>query len=391
MGDAFPPSRHIPQGRPTSSDPRQTANKLTRLTANSDDQTAPPVDTQQQQKQPRFRASNRLTGARKLAIPKEESPPATATVKSEPTRKSYRNRPGIIKSTVRSQIDPVEESGYNNEPGQSLLQRSISNQSAKPVNQFLLRKAHQKSSQVNGGRTTTERPDEEAEISPSKPTRRTFTRKPAVVKTTPASLRVTKRYQKKTGSKVETSTTTTSPPPSTTEAIVKPFRVATRHQKLKLKPKPTKKYDEDGDDDNYPEHFKLLLKNKSQEDLKSPSPTKLSRSKLQRIETSSVASIDKTLLRKQILKPKPRPLLKNVAATTVAPVVPTSTQHSETANVNLVEEEVEGEDILPIRDQETQRFSPQANREGRTFTNQLPSRNERVCLQLYWLSPPPSC
>lgn len=395
-GEAFPPSRHIFPSVAPSVAPRQTSNGLkqrlsaaTTAAATADDQqkSALPVDSQQQQ--PRYRVSSRFSGARKSTLPKED-PPQAIQSESKPTARPFRLRPKQIKTTYKPLVDPIDDSRFNSEPGQPLLQRSISSQNAKPVNQFALRKTQLK---VNGGRTTTtttERPEESNNSSPGKPTRRTFTRKPSVASTTPANLRVTKRYYKtKNGLKVETTTSYSAVPAhSTTEASIKPFRVATRHQKpLKTKNqtlKTLKKYDDGVEEgENYPEHFKLLLKNQPESDKVTKAKSSLT---TKAFRTSPRIDIDSPQSEKAVLhaalrnKPKPRPLLKVVSSTTPTTTTSTTTTeapitrnpYAEEGQLNLIEDE----EVIPIRSQEL--FSA-TSREGRTQLDRgVPSRNSRV-------------
>lgn len=379
-GEAFPPSRHEPQAAPPSSAPRQTSNGVKRLSASpAADQPNQSVDTQQR---PRYRLANRFLSAKKIASPNEDAP-QTVPNESKPTQRLLRTRPTLLRTTPRALIDPINDSPNNNEPGQPLLQRSISNQNGKPANQFPLRKI--KSRPVNGGRATEKL--EESEASPSKPTRRTFTRKRAMPSTTPANVRVTKRYYKKNGSNVEQTTSSTEAS-STTEATVKPFRVATRHQKqLKQKnhtPKTAKKFDDDDGEDNYPEHFKLLLKSQPEAEpkVKKVKAVKAYRSS-PRVENENPPNPSEKPVH-SVLRTRQRPLFKKtspaiVSTTTETPIITNPTLAvPEEGHLNLIEEEQRQQN----ENQEGTRFSTPTHREGRTQIqnqfNEVPSRNERV-------------
>lgn len=374
-GDAFPPSRHILRpAAPSPNAPRQTGGKALRLpvapTTTSEDQ----VDAQQQQ--PRYRVTSRFSVPRTTALPKEEASQSTPNANKPPVR-SFRTRPATLRTTSRPLIDPIDDSRYNSEPGQPLLQRSISNQNGKPVNQFARRKVPQPQ-KVNGGRPTTG-PDTTEETShPDKPTRRTFTRKPALGTTTPVPVRVTKRYYKKNGSKVET--TSSSPIPSTTEAI-RSFRVATRHQKP-LKVKTTKKFDDGDEGDNYPEHFKLLLKNKPGDETKAhkaqlSAPTKMVRIN-PRVDTDQPTQSERVVHSALRSKPKPRVLLKSVT-----PKIATTTTTTTTTSAPATEYPQEEEGQLNFIEDELYSSGSLENtrpifREGRTQhenRNQVPSKN----------------
>lgn len=332
-GDAFPPSRHIPHIAAPTPAPRLTG-KIRVLPGGSTGDDVAQAETPQQG---RYRVPNRLSAIRKLSVAKEEPSQvidANDQVKLKPTLRSFRLRPSPFRAAnTKAVVDPVDDARYNNDPDQPIQQRSISNQNGRPVNQFSLRK-------LNNEKIAKEQPQpQQSETSPSKPTRRTFTRKQGLATTTPANVRVTKRYYKKNGSKVETTTTeatvTSSYSPKTPSPNAKPFRVATRHQgqvKQRVAGKTTKKFDDaGGEEDNYPEHFKLLLKTNPKPEGKSAkfrasSPTKAIRVN-QRVDVG-VEPTEKTVhsaLRSN-LRTRPRPLLnyndpKSVVPTTTATIV----------------------------------------------------------------------
>lgn len=95
-----------------------------------------------------------------------------------------------------------------------------------------------------------------AKLNTNSPNRRSFNRKPSIVTTTPSSIRTTKKYFKSSNRK--TYPTTTYNPPEATEAVA-PTRNF-RNRQTFGRPKP--KYDDEVQEDNYPEHFKLLIKQK---------------------------------------------------------------------------------------------------------------------------------
>lgn len=309
--EAFPTSRStFTSTTQSASSPRQASKAAAAAAARLSAQ--PEEDTPRQQHQPqsdvpsaRYRPLNRFSSnlrstATTTTLTKEErrisddhlqqyQPKSVA-----PSRPAKYRKAGARSFNKPPVVDPIDESsrGFERtEPELAIQQRSISNQNGRPINQYSARRP---AVRLDHDRvtTTTERSRDEASSSfnPSKPTRRTFTRKPIVATTTPANRRTTKRYQnnKKNNSlKVETSSiqspassrySTSSAP----EVSVKPFRVATRHQGQQLKAKGQKnfqKFDDAVEEDNYPEHFKLLLKNKPPQQqqegkLKASSPTK---------------------------------------------------------------------------------------------------------------------
>ena len=377
-GDAFPPSRHIPPPPSPSSLPRQTGGgKLARVV---NDQAPAPLESTQRPA-PRYRvSSSRFAVPRKTGLITAEPQLTTGQPPdSQPTQRLFRKKlPTSYRTTLRPLIDPIDDSRFNSEPGQPILQRSIQN--ARPLNKLQVRNK----TRVNGGKDNAVAKGEESVdvTGPTKPTRRTFTRKPSAVTTTPANVRVTKRYHKKnSGLKVET--TTSSAGPSTTEAV-KPFRVATRHQRpIKSQPLKTtgkKKLDDTEEGDNYPEHFKLLLRNHQVEEpnVKATKAAKVNRIK-ERIE-STTSPQDHSVhpaLRKS-LKPKPRSTVKIVPikhlTTTTDAEIPSTTSrattvHQEVETLNFVDEDEEIQQELPFQE----RIIPN-HREGRT----KPASNERV-------------
>lgn len=394
-GDAFPPSRHIPQIAAPTPAPRLTGKIRVVPGGNTGgvvDQAA--IETPQQQG--RYRVPNRLSAIRKLSVAKEEPSQViddNDQVKVKPTVRSFRLRPSPFRAAnTKAVADPVDDARFSTDPDQPIQQRSISSQNGRPVNQFSLRK-------LNKENISQQQPA--AETSPSKPTRRTFTRKPALATTTPANIRVTKRYYKKNGSKVETTTTestVTSGYSSTTPSTkVKPFRVATRHQgqaKQRFAGKTKKKLDDAGEEDNYPEHFKLLLKSPKPEEkpakFRASSPIKALRVN-QRIDVGA-APAEKTVhsaLRNN-LRTRPRPFVNHsepkTVPTTTATVI-TTEEYNEFGREGFTEQPPADSNDISIED-DRDLLSPsrlpeevqpeKSSREGRRFEDRGPdnSRNQ---------------
>lgn len=275
------------------SQPRQPKDSLTHLSkghTNSEVEAVAPN---------LYRTKNRLAAIRKMSII-----PTEPTQETNNVSRPFRVRPGLQKTTVQSPV----ENDTNNSAGQH---QSPSELKGRSGYQSTLRRAKQLPLPMNGD--SGGREESETEGVSSKPTRRTFVRKQAFLSTTPANVRVTKRYYKKIGSKVESTTIPSSaPPPATTEANVKPFRVATRHQgqtKQTKGHKTTKKIDEDVEGANYPEHFKLLLKNQPVDEsstrIKPSSPKKIFRAS-SRIDHNPAIPTEKTVhaaLRSRITRP----------------------------------------------------------------------------------------
>lgn len=339
--DAFPTVRAIIKSVVPSSAPRQSASGQRVTVEPSKDQTSSLAET------PRYRTSNRLTTVRKVALT-TQNPPQLAEngAAKEPTTRPFRIRPPLLRPRPKQVAESTVSK--NDIPTQP---QPVQIPSVRPASSFALRRGKQLSQPE-----VKEKPEETTD-NPSKPTRRTFTRKQTVASTTPANVRVTKRYHKKNTLKEET--TTQPPAPSTTEATVKPFRVATRHQgKQKAQGlKSKKKLDEDVEGANYPEHFKLLLKNKPTLEESSNLPTKTFRAS---------PRIDKNPIKPSALRsnPKPRPQIQIITTTTS----PESTTHDDyrEAEVNYIELE-DNKDrssipITPNRD-EGREFSSSQNRE----------------------------
>lgn len=355
--DAFPTVRAVIKSVVPSSAPRQSASGQRLTVEPSKDQTSPLAET------PRYRTANRLTTVRKIALTRDDPPQLTEnTSAKEPTTRPLRIRPSLLRPRPKQVVESTNDIPTQPQPVQ------IPN--ARPASPFALRRGKQLSQpEVN------DKLEETADSNPSKPTRRTFTRKQTVASTTPANVRVTKRYHKKNTLKEET--TTEPPAPSTTEATVKPFRVATRHQgKQKAQGlKSKKKLDEDVEGANYPEHFKLLLKNKPALEESSNSPTKTFRAS---------PRIDKNPIKPSALRsnPKPRPQIQLIT-TTATPVTTTHDDYRE-AEVNYIElEDNKDRSSIPIK----------ANRdEGRGFSSsqnqdQTPLSRVRYSLSSYLAHP----
>lgn len=305
-------------------------------------------------------------------------------------------------------MDPIDESsrGYYErpEPELAIQQRSISTQNGRPINQYWLRKPAVRIDHERAAAATTERSREDQSVNPSKPTRRTFTRKPTVATTTPANRRTTKRYHNKKNNSLKVETSTINSPaiprystttPSTADAggvRAKPFRVATRHQgQLKAKgQKNFKKFDDEVEEDNYPEHFKLLLKNKPQQaqperiKVSSASPTKA-----YRVENVKATVVDQAEPEKRIhsalRKPnklRTRPLLnQRVPSTTTTeayqPVIedlvteiPSVDEESDRRGENLIEDEIEK--IIQPRFQYSEEFDHPIPTEDPLLRNEQP-------------------